>query len=63
MDKIKEKYKKFKEWLTKPRLTHTTYLKSFIRGWFIGGGIVAWSLIIVVWIFILISQLKAKFTK
>lgn len=63
MDKIKEKYRKIKEWWTKPRLIHTTYLGTFIRGWFIGGGIVAWCFIIVLWIIIFIMQLKEKFTK
>ena len=63
MNKIKTQYVKFKEWWTAPRLTVTTYLKSFVDGWFVGSGIVFWFWIIVLWIVSLIMKLKLKFAK
>lgn len=63
MDKIKAQYVNFKEWWTAPRLTVTTYLKSFVDGWFIGSGVAAWFWIIVFWLFGLITKSKLDFVK
>lgn len=63
MDKLKEFYENVKEWWIAPRIRLTSYLVSFIEGFFIGSGLVAWFWVIVFWLVSFVVKLKLKFAK